>query len=182
MALRAELRKQAGAALKEDAVSKLAASVADSMTVKSAGDDAVSKLAAQVLDTPAEVTSEFGTRSDPFSHRQEQHNGIDLAVPSGTVVRAAQPGEVVFSGWQSGYGQTVVVRHADRAETLYAHNSSLLVKEGDVVGPRTVIAKSGSTGRTTGPHLHFEVRANGVAVDPAKSTLAAPSFQIAKAL
>lgn len=128
--------------------------------------DASSSPWQSVLDAPARLTSEFGPRSDPFSGRWRQHNGIDLASEQGTQVRPLLPGKVVFSGWRNGYGNTVVVRHADGLETLYGHHAENLVGKGDEVSQKTALGLVGSTGRATGPHLHFEVRRNGEAVNP----------------
>ncbi len=86
------------------------------------------------------------------------HDGIDIAAPHGTPVTAAADGEVLFVGVQSGYGKVVILRHAGGLVTVYAHNSQVLVREGDRVRQGDVVAKVGQTGRTTGPHLHFEVR------------------------
>lgn len=134
----------------------------------------------RILGAPAHLTSEFGIRRDPLTRQWEQHDGIDLAARSGTEVRPFRPGEVVFSGWQSGYGQVVIVRHDDGLETLYGHNSKNLVQVGDRVTENTPLALVGSTGRSTGPHLHFEVRRHGRAVDPIPF-MAAPSLDVAKA-
>lgn len=96
----------------------------------------------------------------------QRHDGIDLSAPEGTVVRAAAAGEVIYTGTQSGYGLIVIVRHADSLITLYAHNSAVLVKDGDRVSAGTPVAKVGQSGRTTGPHLHFEVREGTRPRDP----------------
>jgi murein DD-endopeptidase MepM/ murein hydrolase activator NlpD len=94
------------------------------------------------------------------------HKGIDIAGKHGSDIAAMADGLVVFSGRQSGYGKIVQIRHANGLETLYAHNASNLVAEGELVRKGQVIAKLGSSGRSTGPHVHFEVRRNGEAVDP----------------
>lgn len=96
----------------------------------------------------------------------ERHDGIDLAAPRGTPVRAAAPGIVLFAGQQPGYGHIVLIEHANGLITLYAHNATLTVKTGDVIKPRQQVATVGESGRTSGPHLHFEVRQEGFAVDP----------------
>jgi lipoprotein NlpD len=95
-----------------------------------------------------------------------RHDGIDLSAPEGTLVRAAAAGEVIYTGNQSGYGTIVILRHANALITLYAHNSAVLVQDGDRVEAGTPIAKVGQTGRTTGPHLHFEVREGTRPRDP----------------
>lgn len=106
------------------------------------------------------LTSRFGERWG------RMHEGIDIAVGSGTPVRAAAAGTVVYSGYMSGYGYVVVLDHGNGLSTAYAHNSSLSVTQGATVGAGSVIALSGNSGRSTGPHLHFEVRVGGAAVDP----------------
>lgn len=113
------------------------------------------------------VTSEFGCRKDPFTGKTKGHSGMDLAVPTGTSVRAALPGTVTVSAYnKGGYGYYVMVDHGDGLATLYGHCSQLLVQAGQAVEAGDIIALSGSTGRSTGPHLHFEVRINGGRTNP----------------
>ena len=113
------------------------------------------------------VTSEFGYRRDPFTGERKGHSGMDLAVPTGTSVRAALPGTVTVSTYnQGGYGYYVMIDHGNGLSTLYGHNSQLLARVGQTVEAGDVIALSGSTGRSTGPHLHFEVRINGERTNP----------------
>ncbi len=113
------------------------------------------------------VTSEFGYRRDPFTGERRGHTGMDLAVPTGTSVRAALPGTVTVSTYnQGGYGYYVMIDHGSGLSTLYGHNSQLLARVGQTVEAGDVIALSGSTGRSTGPHLHFEVRINGERTNP----------------
>ena len=104
--------------------------------------------------------SRFGPRDRDF------HDGIDIACPEGTPVAAARAGKVVFAGEQRGYGNIVLVRHDDGLVTVYAHNAANEVREGDAVAAGQEIARVGRTGRTTGPHLHFEVRENAKPHDP----------------
>jgi murein DD-endopeptidase MepM/ murein hydrolase activator NlpD len=118
------------------------------------------------LPVEGKITSRYGLRHDPIDGRLRHHNGIDIAAPEGTPVLSAATGRVVFSGFSSGYGNCVIVGHDNGFTTLYAHNSVNLVKTGDVVDKNKVIALSGLTGRATGPHLHFEVRKDGMPVDP----------------
>ncbi len=113
------------------------------------------------------VTSEFGSRVDPITRRAKNHTGIDLAVPTGTPIRAALPGTVTVSKYNAGgYGYYVMIDHGNGLVTLYGHCSRLLVRAGQTVEAGDIIALSGSTGRSTGPHLHFEVRVNGERTDP----------------
>jgi murein DD-endopeptidase MepM/ murein hydrolase activator NlpD len=112
------------------------------------------------------VTSGFGFRRSPFGGGREFHNGVDIAASTGTPVKAAGKGKVIFAGSRSGYGRTVIINHGYGFKSLYAHNSSLLVKAGQWVEAEQVIARVGSTGRSTGPHLHFTIEVNGKAVNP----------------
>ena len=112
------------------------------------------------------VTSEFGNRRDPFTGERKGHTGMDLAVPTGTPIRAALPGTVTVSQYNSSYGYYVMIDHGNGLSTLYGHNSQLLAQVGQTVEAGDIIALSGSTGRSTGPHLHFEVRVNGERTDP----------------
>lgn len=107
------------------------------------------------------VTSTVGMRIDPLDGVWRHHNGVDIAIPTGTPVKPVAAGMVVYSGTRSGYGNTVLVEHENGMVTLYAHNSSLMVSEGHLVTPDSIIALSGSTGRSTGPHLHFEAWLSG---------------------
>lgn len=113
------------------------------------------------------ISSNFGMRPDPFTGKMRQHKGIDIAVPENTPVRPAAPGRVVFSGYSTGYGNCVILDHGDGVTSLYGHNARNLVKVGDTVETGTSLALSGSTGRATGPHIHFEVRKDGTPIDPA---------------
>lgn len=111
------------------------------------------------------ITSGFGSRWGSI------HTGIDIAVPLGTSVKAARGGKVILAGWDAGYGYAVEIDHGNGLVTLYGHNSKLLVSVGDTVKAGDVIARSGSTGHSTGPHVHFEVRKSGKAVNPLKNGL-----------
>jgi murein DD-endopeptidase MepM/ murein hydrolase activator NlpD len=112
------------------------------------------------------VTSKFGMRRHPITGRRSMHKGIDIAGKHGVDIVSMADGIVVFSGRKSGYGNIVEIRHANGLETRYAHNHRNLVTEGDLVRKGQVVAKLGSTGRSTGPHVHFEVRKNGKAINP----------------
>ncbi len=111
-------------------------------------------------------TSGFGMRRDPFSKRMVFHGGIDIAAPSGTPVYASRSGNIAFSGEKGGYGKLVVIDHSFGYETLYGHLSEIRVTEGAEVKKGDLIGYVGSTGRSTGPHLHFELRKNGRKVRP----------------
>lgn len=112
------------------------------------------------------ITSYFGYRIHPILKVKKLHTGIDIGCPSGSTVVAANNGTVIHSNWLSGYGKTVMIDHGGGIVTLYAHNGKLLVSVGDKVKKGDTIAKSDSTGMSTGPHLHFEVRKDGTYVDP----------------
>ena len=114
----------------------------------------------------ARISSEFGWRKDPINGETRFHYGIDLAVREGSLVRATLPGRVLRSGYQKGYGNFVLMDHGHGFTTLYGHNQSNIVKEGDWVRGGAPIAKAGSTGRSTGPHLHFEVKRHGKHLNP----------------
>lgn len=113
------------------------------------------------------ISSGFGSRKDPFTGQVRQHKGVDIAVPENTPVRPASGGKVVYSGFSKGYGNCVILDHGGGLTSLYAHNAKNLVKVGDTIEAGTALALSGSTGRATGPHIHFEVRKDGLPVDPA---------------
>lgn len=114
------------------------------------------------------VSSKFGFRTSPFSGRRVFHEGLDIAARYGLDVKATAKGIVVFAGDKAGYGNVVTIDHGYGYMTRYGHNSSLTVKVGDKVDKGDVIAKVGSTGRSTGPHVHYEVLVNGIPVNPLK--------------
>lgn len=113
-----------------------------------------------VKPTSGVLTSRYGYRWG------RTHTGIDIGAPTGTNIKAAAGGTVIFSGWKGTLGKMVVISHGNGIQTYYAHCSSLLVSAGDSVSAGQLIAKMGSTGRSTGPHLHFEIRVNGSAINP----------------
>jgi hypothetical protein len=115
-----------------------------------------------------EFTSGFGVRSDPFLGRPAMHTGLDFRAQTGDPVRATANGKVINSGWSGGYGRMVEIDHGNGLSTRYGHLSQIDVKVGDVVRIGQVIGEVGSTGRSTGPHLHYETRIDGEAVDPQK--------------
>ncbi len=112
------------------------------------------------------LSSGFGDRVDPITHTHIPHPGLDIAAREGTPVGAAAAGKVVRAGAAGTYGNLVVIRHPDGLETRYAHLSAVTVREGDHVDTGDAVGLVGHTGRATGPHLHFEVRKDGVARDP----------------
>jgi murein DD-endopeptidase MepM/ murein hydrolase activator NlpD len=113
------------------------------------------------------ISSDFGNRKDPIDGKTRFHYGIDLAANEGSHVRACLPGRVLTSEYHKGYGNMVVLEHAQGFTTLYAHNQKNLVRKGDWVKQGTPIARLGSSGRSTGPHLHFEVKRHGRHLNPA---------------
>ncbi len=113
-----------------------------------------------------EITSSFGNRRDPFLGRLALHSGIDFRFAPGEKVRPTAPGKVTAAGWAGGYGNMVEIDHGNGIATRYGHMSEVLVKVGDTVDRQDVIGLAGSTGRSTGTHLHYEVRTGGRAVDP----------------
>jgi murein DD-endopeptidase MepM/ murein hydrolase activator NlpD len=119
------------------------------------------------LTRATRMSSTFGNRKDPFTGRLAFHSGLDFAASRGTSVLAAGSGKVSFVGQRSGYGNVVEISHGGGLTTRYAHLSAFLVKEGQTVKTGTPIARVGSTGRSTGPHLHFEVRRTDNVIDPA---------------
>lgn len=114
----------------------------------------------------ATFTSGYGVRSDPFRHSAAMHAGIDLAAPQGTAVYATADGIVDKAEWSNGYGNLVEVAHGKGVQTRFGHLSRILVRSGQLVHRGDLIALVGSTGRSTGPHLHYEVRIDGHAVNP----------------
>jgi murein DD-endopeptidase MepM/ murein hydrolase activator NlpD len=118
------------------------------------------------LPVSAPVSSSFGLRRDPIDGKVRFHNGLDLAAPAGTAVLVPWGGKVVSAGFEKGYGNFVVIEHPEGFQTRYAHLGASLVKKGDIVADGDELGTVGSTGRSTGPHLHFEVIKNGELVDP----------------
>jgi len=114
------------------------------------------------------VSSAFGPRRDPVNKRKGQHQGIDFAAPMRRPIYAPAPGKVIFAGWRGRYGRVVEIDHGNGIRTRYGHLKKILVKVGQEVGHREKIALLGSSGRSTGPHVHYEVRYKGRAIDPMK--------------
>jgi len=112
-------------------------------------------------------SSPYGARTHPVTHAESFHQGLDIAAPAGSPARAAADGTVIQAGPAGTYGNLVVVRHPDGRETRYAHLATIAVRAGDRLAAGQALGTVGATGRVTGPHLHFEVRVDGHAVDPA---------------
>ena len=130
------------------------------------GDPAAASVQGFIAPIDAEIGSRFGMRRHPIFRVRRMHNGVDYGAPTGTPIWASKTGTVIFAGWKGGYGNTVVIHHAGGVSTLYAHMSKLTVEDGSYVTQGEVIGLVGSTGWSTGPHLHFEVRRNGDPADP----------------
>jgi murein DD-endopeptidase MepM/ murein hydrolase activator NlpD len=113
-----------------------------------------------------QISSGYGMRHDPFSGELKFHQGLDIPAPEGTEVHPVRPGTVIYSGQQTGYGNVVIIDHGNGFTSKYAHNQTNLVQEGDKVDSASVIARVGSTGKSTGSHIHFEVSYRGQNVDP----------------
>lgn len=144
-------------------------SIAPSETVSGAG--AATDLAART------ITSGFGWRSDPLTGSPRFHSGIDVRMAYGEDVRSVAAGRVRLAGDAGGYGNMVAIVHQDGTETRYAHLAEMVVREGDAVGAGQVVGRSGSSGRVTGPHLHFEVLLDGRRVDPAAARFGTESTE-----
>jgi len=114
------------------------------------------------------LSDTYRSRYNPVNGRREFHKGIDIPAPYGTTIVAAQSGTVISAGWMGSYGYAVIIDHGNGVSTLYGHNSRVLVRSGQHVSKGQAIARAGSTGNSTGPHCHFEVRINGSAVNPAR--------------
>lgn len=121
--------------------------------------------------TVGHLTSPFGWRIHPITGVEDFHRGADIACPEGTEISAVLAGTVILARWDDSYGNFVLVDHYNGFQTLYAHCSKLLVKEGEHVKRGETVARSGQTGETTGPHLHLELRMDGIALDPAQLAL-----------
>jgi len=159
---------QVSAMLKERQAARAAAAAATAQSSggQGASDNWVQGTGQLGWPVSGEITSPYGYRVHPIWGTTIYHSGIDIGVDEGTPVHAADGGVVVWSGWMGGYGYAVVIDHGNGLSTLYGHNSEIAVDEGQSVAKGQVISYAGSTGNSTGPHVHFEVRANGDPVDP----------------
>lgn len=122
-----------------------------------------------ILPCIGKITSYYGSRKDPIARGHlEFHTGIDISNSYGTKIYACADGIVEFSGLSSGYGKLIIINHNNGYKTYYGHNSKLLVKEGQIVKKGQIISLMGSTGRSTGSHVHFEIRKNNIPINPLK--------------
>ncbi len=137
----------------------------DAALTRRSADQARMPTALPITDYPY-LSSSYGWRRNPVTGRYAMHEGLDFSAPPGTPILAASGGVVLEANYQTGYGNTVEIDHGDGLITRYAHASSLLVKQGDLIERGQPVARVGSTGRSTGPHLHFEVRLAGQPLDP----------------
>ena len=154
-----------GLGLREE-LERALAGVRDAAPAPMRGHTDVSHAVDRNRNAGARLTSAFGVRADPIDGTRKRHAGVDLAAPIGTPIRAVKDGVVRFAGERGAYGNIVVVDHGDGSETRYAHCEAIGVRPGERVTAGQDIATVGNTGRSTGPHLHFEFRVRGAAVDP----------------
>lgn len=121
-----------------------------------------------VFEAPLDgrVSSNYGYRNDPFTNRRTFHGGIDIAAPQGSAVRASKDGKVIYTGYAGGYGNLIILQHDFGYQSYYGHLSSILVENGDQIESGQLIGQVGSTGRSTGPHLHFEIRRDRTRENP----------------
>lgn len=146
--------------------SLLLGSALSSAQTISASTPTISPVVTKPLDQKLIISSAFGTRVSAFSGEHEQHEGLDIPAQAGSPILATGNGKVTYAGYAPGYGNLVEIDHGQGYATRYGHAQTLLVKTGDTVKQSQIIATVGSTGRSTGPHLHFEVSFNKVPFDP----------------
>jgi murein DD-endopeptidase MepM/ murein hydrolase activator NlpD len=154
------IREQMAAAMSSQLSSPLETQLSKALQKSSAAakDDAIDPVPAPALPVSGVITSPEGWRQDPFTKEMKYHAGTDIAAPEGTPIRAVADGLVIESGVKNSYGNTVVIQTDDGHKMLYGHNNQNFVQVGDRVSRGDEIAEVGSTGRTTGPHVHFEVK------------------------
>ncbi|MGH9604708.1 MAG: M23 family metallopeptidase [Terracidiphilus sp.] len=156
-------------ALRDDALSgRVSLALGDGLSPSFAGDWTALADAPSLWPVEGRVTSSFGERLDPIDGEGAFHTGVDIAAPYGTPVRAAAAGEVTGQDMGRGYGRTVVLNHGHGVATVYAHLSGIAVMPGEQVAEGQIVGYIGVSGRSTGPHLHYEVRVDGVPVNPHK--------------
>ena len=134
--------------------------------IERGGSVAVQSTGSMIWPASGPITSSFGWRIHPIYGSSIFHSGVDIGADYGDTVAAADGGVIIYSDWMSGYGKTIIIQHANGITSLYGHCSALLVSTGQRVNKGQAIARVGSTGNSTGPHLHFEVRVNGSPVNP----------------
>lgn len=164
--LTGEVERKHAPASPSDGVGSAASSAGAGGTGAFAADGVAAGTSDLLTPVAARVSSTYGTRRDPFTGEPEFHAGLDLAAPRGTPVRAAADGTVEFSGRRGDAGNLVEIAHGDGTRTRYAHLDSTRVRAGDPVRAGEVLGAVGSTGRSTGPHLHFAVERDGRPIDP----------------
>ncbi len=156
-------------ALRNDAMNgRVSRALSGGLTPSLAGDWSQYADAPSLWPTEGKVTSSFGERQDPFNGEGAFHSGIDIAAPYGTAVRATADGDITKAGLGAGYGREITIDHGHSLETLYGHLSSIAVVEGEHVSRGQIIGYVGQSGRSTCPHLHYEVRVHDVPVNPHK--------------
>jgi len=133
---------------------------------KTLDEDGVKKIITMIWPVQGRITSDYGWRMHPILNENRFHTGLDIGASEGKDIRAAADGTVILAGFVQGYGLTTIISHGNKTTTLYGHASKLLTQAGDKVKQNQVIAKVGSTGVSSGPHLHFEIRVNGDPVNP----------------
>lgn len=143
-----------------------AAAIAATLRARSGGSGLYAGTMTWPVPSSSRITSYYGWRTHPILGTRRFHHGLDIAARSGSAIVAAGSGEVIWAGWRGGYGKSVMIDHGDGCVTVYAHMSSIAVSVGQTVGQGQRIGAVGSTGLSTGPHLHFEVRANGESRNP----------------
>ncbi|ACL77169.1 M23 family metallopeptidase [Ruminiclostridium cellulolyticum] len=129
------------------------------------------------IPATGKITSPFGMRNHPITHIRTSHKGVDIDADIGDPIMASGSGKVIYAGYSSGYGRHIIIDHDNGFKTIYGHSSKLLVNKGKTVKKGQKIALVGSTGRSTGPHLHFEIRISDIAVDPIKYIEFKPSIR-----
>jgi murein DD-endopeptidase MepM/ murein hydrolase activator NlpD len=138
----------------------------DDMLAQVKNDQAYFRALPNQWPTEGEISSDYGLRKSPWTRKESFHEGIDIKNQVGTEIVAAADGKVIYAGWMAVYGKTVVINHGNGLESKYGHNSALQVEKGDIVTKGEVIARMGTTGLSTGPHLHFAITKNGQIQDP----------------
>lgn len=162
-----DYKRQLAAQEREESVRSIQASTLSSLNKNEESGKNDSKALPYIMPCKGTITSKFGGRTLSISRgKSEFHYGLDISNSSGTEIKASGDGVVEFSGWQNGYGNVVIIKHNETYATVYGHNQKLLVRKGDTVKRGQTISLMGSTGRSTGPHVHFEIRVNNKPVNP----------------